>query len=201
MIARYFKPVGVIAAVPLLVMAACQSAPTRVFTLEPVVPRSIANPYSGPPVRIDAVHIPPALDRIEILSEVAPGEFKVSDLDHWVAPLGQVARQTLTADLIARLPQGRVIFPHLTKPAGAIGVSVDLLAFSADREGAKLHVSWVGTSDGSQPQSCGGTMMLQTTLPGAGSAATASALSTLLAQLADRIVAELMLLAPLEPAS
>lgn len=44
-------------------------------------------------------------------------------------------------------------------------------------------------------------MVLQTTLPGAGAAATASALSMLLAQLADRIVAELMLLAPLEPAS
>jgi uncharacterized protein len=201
MIARYFKPVGVAVAALVPLLTSCQSAPTRLFTLEAGAPNSISSTYNGPAIRIETVHIPSALDRIEILSEVGPGEFKVSDRDHWIAPLGQLARQALTADLVARLPQGRVIFPHLAKPAGAIGVSVDLLAFSTDREGAKLQVSWVGTSDGSRPRSCGGTMVLQTPLPTLGSAATASALSTLLAQLADRIVAELLPLAPVEPAS
>jgi uncharacterized lipoprotein YmbA len=76
------------------------------------------------------VHIPPALDRIEILSEVAPGEFKVNDLDHWVAPLGPVARQTLTADLIARLPQGRVIFHTSQSPQGQ-SVSAWICSLSA----------------------------------------------------------------------
>jgi uncharacterized protein len=196
----YFKPLGGIVTVALLLMTACQSVSTRVFTVEPVVAASVASQYNGPPIRIDAVHIPPALDRIEILREVAPGEFEVSDLDHWVAPLGQVIRQTLTEDLIARLPQGRVIFPNLAKPAGTIGVSVDLLELSATRDGARLQVSWVGTSVESQPRSCGGTMVLRTALAGAGSAAMASALSTLLSQLADRIVAELLLMAPVEPA-
>jgi uncharacterized protein len=197
--ARQLKPLGMAAAGFLLLMAACRSVPSRVFTLEPVLPTSIAKPYSGPPIRVDAVHIPPALDRLEILTELAPGEFQVSDLDHWIAPLGQVARQALTADLIPRLPQGRVIFPHLAKPAGAIGINVDLLAFSSNREGATLEVSWGGTSDGSPTPFCGGTMLLQTTLSGKGSAAIARALSTLLAELADRIAEELLLLGPADP--
>jgi uncharacterized lipoprotein YmbA len=195
------KAAGVMEAVVLLLATACQSNPTRVFTLTPVVSASIANHYSGRPIRIDAVHIPPALDRIEILSQVAPGELRVNELDHWAAPLGPLIRQALTADLIARLPPGALIFPQLRKPAGAIGVTVDLLAFSVDRRGATLEVSWVGAAAGTEAPACGGTMVLQTTPAGEGPAAIADALSTLLAQLADRMAAELLRLAPIEPGS
>jgi uncharacterized lipoprotein YmbA len=201
MMARHFKPLTVAAAGVAVFLTSCQSAPTRLFALNPIAPASIPSPYNGPAIHVESVHVPPALDRIEISSEVAPGEFRVNELDHWVAPLGEITRQVLTADLMARLPQGRVIFPHLAGPAGAIGINVDLLSFSADREGvATLHVSWVGIADASQPR-CEGTMVLQTTRAGVTSAATANALSTLLAQLADRIVAELILLTPLDPST
>jgi uncharacterized lipoprotein YmbA len=179
-------------------LAACQSAPTRLFMVEPIAPMSVPGAYKGPAVRVDAVQIPAALDRIEIVSEVAPGEFKVNDLDQWISPLGQGARQALTADLAARLPQGRVIFPHLEKRPGTISISVDVLAFNADRRGAKLQVSWLGISDGAQSRPYGGQMVLQTTVSGEGPASTATALSALLAQLADRIVVELLLLAPVD---
>jgi uncharacterized lipoprotein YmbA len=141
---------------------------------------------------VEAVHIPAALDRMEIVSQVAPGEYKVSEMDQWIAPLGQGIRQALTMDLAARLPPGRVVFPHIAKPPETLGLSVEILDFNIDRRGARLQVSWLGTSDGAGPRSCGSTFVLQTTLSGAGSASTATALSTLLAELADRIVAELM---------
>jgi uncharacterized lipoprotein YmbA len=198
MITHFVKPMTVAVAGIVVLLTSCQSAPTRLFALNPVAPASIPGPYHGPAIRVEVVHVPPALDRIEISSEVAPGEFRVNELDHWVAPLTQITRQVLTADLMARLPQGRVIFPHLAGPAGAIGINVDLLSFRADREGvATLHVSWVGIADASQPR-CEGTMVLQTTQAGVTPAATANALSTLLAQLADRIVAELSLLTPVD---
>jgi uncharacterized protein len=201
MIAHDFKSRTVVAAGVIGLLISCQSERTRLFVLEPIAPTSILSSYTGPPIRVEAIHIPPALDRIEISSEVAPGEFKISELDHWIAPLGQLTRQVLTADLIARLPQGRIIFPHLAAPVGAIGISVEVLSFGADQEGAKLHVSWVGTSSGSQTQACRGTMLLHTRRPGAGSAAMASALSMLLAQLADGIVAQLTLLPPIDPST
>jgi uncharacterized lipoprotein YmbA len=172
-------------------MAACHSAPTRLYMLEPIAPLIAPGAYQGPAIRVEAIHVPPALDRMEIVSEVAPGEFKVSDVDQWMAPLGQGVRQTLTADLAARLPQGRVIFPHLAKPPGTISINVEVLAFTADRRGAELQVSWVGSSEGAPPRTRGGTLMLHTDLSGASSASMVVALSTLLAQLADRIVAEL----------
>jgi hypothetical protein len=165
--------------------------PSRLFTLEPVMPSLIENAYRGPPIRIDAVHIPPALDRIELMTEIAPGEFEVSDVDHWAAPLGQVTRQALSADLIARLPPGRVIFPHLAKPAGAIGITVDVIVFGANRESAQLQASWMGNSGGSESSACGGTAVLKATLSGAGPLAIASAFSVLVAQLADDIAADL----------
>ena len=172
-------------------LTSCRSAPTRIFTLYSVEPAAAPRSYAGPPIRVDAVHVPPALDRIEVVSNIAPGEISISDLDHWSAPLGQMARQALTADMISRLPPGRVIFPHLTKLEGTLGLSVDVLDFKVDRRGAGLEASWIIAAADPKTGSSGGTVMLRTDIPGTGAAATAQALSTLLGQLADRIVADL----------
>ena len=186
---RHCRLLGAAASISLLI--ACGSAPTRIYTLYPVAPTAGNAAYAGPPVRIDVVHVPPSMDRTELVSDLAPGELKIDDLDHWSAPLGQVARQALSADLVSRLPRGSVIFPHLAKPQEALGVSVDLLDFRADHSGALLIASWEITApqQGSEPRR--GTVTLSTlqTIAAAGDRATA--LSLLLAQLADRIVAQL----------
>ncbi len=170
-----------------LSMAACRSAPTRLFVPEPVAPTVSAGPYDGPPVRVDAVHVPPSLDRVEMLGDIAPGELQIDDFDHWAAPLGLLARQTLTADLAARLPAGRVISPSLAKPPGAASLAVDILAFSADKHGARLEASWVLTPTRHAPGASA--VVVRTENPSATPAAMAGALSDLLAALADRIAA------------
>jgi uncharacterized lipoprotein YmbA len=142
-------------------------------------------------VRVEAVHIPAELDRIELVRETAHGEFEVNDRDQWMTPLGQGIREALTIDLAARLPPGRVIFPHLARPPGMIGLSVDLLDFEADRLGVEIHVSWLGATDGPPPRSLGGARVLQTSLSGPGSRSMASAMSALVAELADTIVEDL----------
>jgi uncharacterized lipoprotein YmbA len=169
-------------------LTACQSAPTRIYTLYAVAPVAPREPYTGPALRIDAVHFPPALDRIEIVRDIAPGEMSLSDLDHWSAPLGEAARQALSADLVQRLPSGKAIFPHLNKPDGALGVAVDVLEFKADHDGALLVASWVVSAAGQPAASNPATATLRTDTPSGNAAATAQALSALLAQLADRIV-------------
>jgi uncharacterized lipoprotein YmbA len=176
-----------------LLLVSCQSAPTRIYTLYAVAPAAPISPYAGPPVRIDAVHVPAALDRIEVVSDIAPGELKVSDLDHWSAPLGQVAKQALSADMVARLPSGRVIFPRLAKPEGALGVSVDILDFGAGTNGAHLEASWIITATNPDAVTRRGTGRFREDASGANAKATVHALSTLLAQLADQIVAQLSL--------
>jgi uncharacterized lipoprotein YmbA len=170
-------------------LAGCQSAPTKIYTLMPVAARAARSDYSGPPVRLDAVHVPPSLNRVELMSMSAPGELTVYDTAHWSAPLNQATRQTLSEDLIARLPEGKVIFPHLSKPQGALGITVDLIAVNIGSTGAVLQASWSvdGSSDG---MSHGGAARL-TAEPAADPAAIARSFSALLGQLADRIAATL----------
>jgi uncharacterized lipoprotein YmbA len=176
-------------------IAGCRSAPTRIFTLEPIATTASQVVYSGPSLRIDVVHVPPSLDRIEILTEIAPGELKINDLAHWAAPLGQLARGAETADLMARLPTGKVTFPDLAKSAGQVGVNIDILSFSANARGARLEASWVVTSDDPAAVSPTHAASLADDRPAADAAATARALSALLALLADRISRELGLAA------
>lgn len=171
-------------------LTACQSDPTRLYTLYAVAPAVARDAYTGPPIRVDAVQFPPALDRIEIVRDIAPGEMSLSDVEHWSAPLGQAARQALSADLVQRLPPGKTIFPHLTKPEGALGLSVDVLDFKTDGQDVSLVASWAVSVSG-QTAATTGNAALRTHAAGGGAAATARALSALLGQLADRIVAAL----------
>jgi uncharacterized lipoprotein YmbA len=160
------------------------------FTLYPVAP-STASAYTGPPIRVDAVHLPPALDRIQLVSQVSPGELKISDLEYWSAPLSQEARQALSADLIARLPLGSVLYPHLMKPNGALGLSVDVLELTTGASGASLQASWIITATNPAPVAIRGAALLRLDQSRGGAAGTAHDLSTLLGQLADRIVIDL----------
>lgn len=174
-----------------LSMASCRSAPTRVFLPEPVAPTSTPGPCNGPQIRVAAVHVPPSLDRVEMLGDIAPGELQIDDLDRWAAPLGLLARQALTSDLAARLPNGRVISPSLGKAPGVHSLAVDILAFRADKHGASLEASWLLSSP-LPPRGLGATaVVLRTENPSATPAAMAGALGNLLAQLADRISADL----------
>ena len=174
-----------------VLLSACQSAPTRLYTLYAVPPDAAREAYAGPPIRVDAVHFPPALDRIEIIRDLGPGELSLSDVDHWSAPLGQEARQALSADLVARLPAGKTVFPHLLKPDGALGLTVDVLDFRTDSHGASLEVSWVLSAQGRATATGSGTAVLRSEVAAGNPAATARALSALLARLADRIVSTL----------
>jgi uncharacterized lipoprotein YmbA len=131
------------------------------------------------------------MDRIEITTEMAPGEFRINDLDHWAAPLGQMVRQALTEDLMVRLPEGRVISPHLPKPQGAIGIDLDIIAFSADAKGTRLEASWMINPRDSKPRLAPRMLVLKDDTSSPGAVATARALSELLAKLADRISEEL----------
>lgn len=176
-------------------LTACQSAATRLFTLEPLAPSGPHAPMlagTGTPVRVDAVHLPPALDRQELMTSSTPGEFKIRELDQWSAPLSDLARQTLTADLSLRLSPGQVIFPHLPKPAGALGITVDVLELSADARGAVLQASWLVASADAAKDSHRAFVTLHAAASRDEDPATAAhVLSTLLAELADRIVADL----------
>ena len=186
-------------------LTACASAPTRFFTLDPVVPIAASAPaggnYPGPPLKIVAVNIPPSLDRTELVEESSPGEMKVNDFEHWEAPLGLVARQALTQDLVSRLPAGGILGPNTPGGLNVGTLSVDIVSFQATTAGATMQVTW-SISLPAQAGLSGPIVwrapleQLQAQTSGTGGAATAGAFSALLGQLADRITADLATKAP-----
>ena len=175
-------------------LAGCASAPTRFFTLDAVAPvRPAAAAYAGPPVKVLAVNIPPALDREELVSEAAPGEVKVHDLEHWEAPLGLIARQVLIQDLAGRLPAGAVLGPGSPGGDGVASLSVDIVSFRDGPDGAQMQASWNASLPGTAgPQVFRAALTVLQSAGGSDTGAgTAQAFSTLLGQLTDQIAATL----------
>ncbi len=189
-----------VAAAGLSLTACSHSDPTRFFTLDPVSPaQPVATSAVGPPIRLRRVTIPPALDRVELTREVAPGEVKVSDFEHWAAPLGQTAVQVLAQDLAARLPAGTLIPPTAPLPVGGVDIDVDILSFNVADGQAVMQASWsqiarssAAPEVGQTLQSRSSTRLVELTAPvdASGGLAEAQGLSRLLGQLADRIAAE-----------
>jgi uncharacterized lipoprotein YmbA len=178
-------------------LAACaHTPPTRFFTLDPAPAGAGAPPpvYAGPPVRVLAVNLPPEMDRPELVSRRGGDQLGVDDFAHWAAPVGELARTALAADLAARLPQGRVVFPGAARLEPSRDLTVSVLDFEVAGGQATIDASWTLATAGGRPapgQATGGTLRLTAPAAGVGSAATARALSALLASLADRLAATL----------
>jgi uncharacterized lipoprotein YmbA len=175
-------------------LGACQSAPTRIYNLEPVAPVKRLDQYQVPALRVDTVNVPAGWDRIEILRPASSGAEQISDFDHWPAPLSQVARLVLSDDLDQRLPSGSVIYPRLPKSNGSLGVSVDILAFSVEGLQASMRASWLisgaGVAAAGVPSAKRSAALLVTSMSGSDPTATAHTWSVLIGQLADRIAAD-----------
>ena len=186
-----------IPALLLLTLTACASSPpTRFFALDPASAGAPAAASGGAdqsaaqPVKIDAVHIPPALDRNSMVRGESDNQLQISSQDRWAGDLGEMIRRVLTQDLASRLPGGMVIAPDSPAPPRARGLVVDILTFQPQATGeVVLDADWT-LLEGTQSNP-----VLRRSVHLTGSAAAsaqgeAAAMSTLLGQLADSIAAE-----------
>ena len=123
-------------------LTGCSSTATRYWTIEPVAPPSPVSPRAMAPVQVVAVHVPLAIDRLEIVQHDQADRITVRDFDRWSAPPGDLLRRALTQDLVARLPPGSVVFPDAAAPAGTRAITVDLLDLRQSPEGFVLQLSW-----------------------------------------------------------
>jgi uncharacterized protein len=171
-------------------LSACHSAPTRMYSLDPVIPATHIDTYQAPALRVDILNVPASWDRIEILSLSAAGQLEISDFDHWSAPLAQIARQTLSDDLDQRLPPGSVIYPRLPKPDGALGIDVDILEFTVVSSHVSMRASWLLVPAAGPQSAKRSVASLQGSMASTGPQAVAHAWSELIGQLADRIAAD-----------
>lgn len=176
----------------LLTLAACASSPpTRYFALDPVAPAGGAGTVAGEPVKIDAVHIPPALDRNSLVRGESDNQLNISSQDRWAGDLGEMIRRVLTQNLASRLPSGMVIAPESPAPPSARGVVIDILTFQPQGPGeVVLDADWT-LLEGTQSNPVLRRSVHLSTTGAASAQGEAAAMSTLLGQLADGMAADI----------
>ena len=178
----------------LFLVAGCGHSPsTQFLTLDPApaTPNAGTTAYRGPAIRVPAVRIPPALDRDEFVEKSAPGEVKVSDLVHWSAPLGILARNTLIADLAARLPPGAVAPPDAPAQADGLRIDVTIVSLEVVAGEASMQAAYQFARDDGAAAATHREWATLHLASGSAPLDVARSFSALLGQLADRITEDL----------
>ncbi len=178
----------------LVVLAGCGSSPaTQFFTLDAVRPSAAPAQSAGVPVQVVAVHIPAALDRQEMVRAGAANTLAVSDQHRWSAPLGDLVQRVLTQDLAERLPKGMVVFPEEPAPPAVSELVVDILQFQRDADGnVTFDGSWSLLPSGSDTRNLSRHVHLSEHASGPNYGEQASAMSRILAHVADQVAASVL---------
>ena len=166
--------------------------PSNQFFSLVTIPRDGAVVAAGSiPIGIDAIELPPGLDRRGIVVRGKDHKVEVRGTHQWTASLEEMVLHTLAFNLANRLADGMVILPGQPKPMSAVrSVSVVLeeLAPTEDRMFI-LDGRWtIGTAG-----AAGVTRHERISIEAASmeSADIAAAMSRALATLADRMAAQL----------
>lgn len=90
------------------------------YSILPIDPSApAASAATGLPLGIDAIQLPPGLDRQEIAVRRDDRRLEVRGTELWAARLETMVLHTLAFDLAGRLPEGAVVLPGQTQPTGA----------------------------------------------------------------------------------
>lgn len=178
----------------MVVLAACGSSPkTQFYTLDPVLPAAATQAAAAPiPVQVTAVHIPPALDRQEMVRETAPHQLDVSDQNRWGGSLDNMVQRVLTQDLAQRLPPSSVVLPQEPAPARHDAIVVDILQFDEDAGGTVVFDgSWSLTASDSDKPLNSNHLRLNARAATSSYSDQVAAMSKVVAELSDNIARDL----------
>jgi len=178
--------------VTLLTLAGCASSPpTRFFALDPVSAGAPSGAGGhGAPVKVDAVHIPPALDRESMVRGESDNQLQISSQERWAGDLGEMIRRVLTQDLAERLPSGMVVAPESPAPPSGRGLVIDILTFQPEGGEVVLDADWT-LLQGTQANPVLRRSVHLTQSAAASAQGEAAAMSALLGQLADDITKQM----------
>ena len=170
----------------------CTSAPVRYYTLTPAPDKTL--PASATTLTIDVrvVHIPPQLNRAELMVRAGPTEVTLLENERWASPVNDEIKDALRLSLqrrVGRMTGWRPAFAKLTLDA-------DVQRFEAEfGRYALLEASWSAAwsaagqrANGARVTTC--TFRADENIP-AGYAEIVEGYQREIAALADAIVAEL----------
>jgi hypothetical protein len=173
-----------------LLYGCASSPPVEYYALAPVRGTSVAA-IAGRPLQVARVHVPPTLDRREMVRQSSAYSLEINDRHRWSAPLDQMIQSSVSEDLLNILPPGRVVLPHEPAPPHTLRLVIDIVRFSPDTGGrVSLEASWSALSEsGAGVHSA----IVNITVPMASMsyADQVAAMSEAVAQLAGRIARDL----------
>ena len=177
-------------ALALIVGGCASSTPLRYYTLSEV---SGAAATGGPTaIQVGRVKIPGELDRSELVQRIDANRLMIAEQDRWAAPLDEMIRRVLAADLQSRTRASPSA--PATPSAAASTLSVDIDEFIGDATCAvTLRASWELKPMGANAAPTGsGHESIQIATPSPATCtvgALPAAMSQALAQLSERILA------------
>ncbi|HJQ40818.1 MAG TPA: PqiC family protein [Thermoanaerobaculia bacterium] len=179
------------ALIVLLLVAGCgffSRTKSSFYSFERIPPTTApaAAATRGAPVAIDSIELPPGFDRKDVVVRKADHQLEIRGTEQWSASLEPMVLHTLSFNLASRLPEGMVILPGQLRPASEVrSISVSFGEFAAGPESnVVLDARWTISNVPHQER-------ITTTIPSLNSADIADGFSRALAELADRIAAQL----------
>ncbi len=128
----------------LWVLSGCGSSPrVEYFALEPTEQHGAEVFPIATPLQVAQVHLPPSLDRKQMVRHTGAYTLDISDQHRWSAPLDAMVRQVLSQDLMKLLPPGKLILPEEPAPASTRKIVVNVVEFAADAQGTvRFEGTW-----------------------------------------------------------
>lgn len=128
-----------------LVIGGCAGGErTEFFTLAPAARQNTTGATSGraPAIAIGPVSLPAYLDRTQIVTEVNPNRFELSEFHAWVEPLDSLVARVLVENMSTLLGAAEV---HEWRPQGGLKsdlrAEIQVLRFDTDAAGAATLVA------------------------------------------------------------
>lgn len=175
----------------LLLMMGCRSPEPTYVTLEPLPPQTQRHSEAAGPVAVGELRLPPEVDRQRLVTRKGTHRVDPAPSARWAAPLEELVRSALRNNLADRLPAEAVAGPAQRLDRDAYVVTVAFETFSCDAEGgASLDATW-RLLDAEGRSLVTRTAAIRTPAAGDAPRDAARAMSTALAELADRIATEI----------
>jgi uncharacterized lipoprotein YmbA len=182
------------AAIAASMLCSCASSPPmKYYTLSAITPAArLQTAADAVPLRIDRVTIPTELDRTQLVRRLDANRLQILENDRWAAPLDDMVQRVLSDNLAARLPRALVANPN--EPAlgeRRRSLSVDIQEFYGDRSCAVvLRAAWTLKEPDSQGTRSNEETRIASSPNCTDPEALPAAMSQALAQLSDRIAAD-----------
>ncbi|TCF97749.1 hypothetical protein BZM26_29495 [Paraburkholderia strydomiana] len=180
---------GSIALVATFVTGCAHSPPTQYLTLNAVAPATAVTGNIRP-LQLTAVHIPPELDRQQVVVGVSGARLIIDNNSRWGAPLADLMRRSLAQDLLQRVPSGVFVLPDSPAPRGTRSLVVTVLQANTDADKIMtVQASWTIIEGQDAAQKTTRFATLTSAVGAADTATQVAALSRLFGRLADLIAA------------